>query len=38
MCAATHEAVGSAYPVAEARRLRLKGKHATVQSYRIRIG
>jgi adenylate cyclase len=38
MCAATYEAVSSAYPVAESRRLQLKGKRSTVESFRIRIG
>ena len=37
MCAATYEAVASAYPVAEPRHLQLKGKQSTVRSFRIRI-
>lgn len=38
MCATTYDTVQDAYPAAEARHLRLKGKQAPVRSYRIRIG
>lgn len=37
MCAATYEAVATAYPMAEPQHLQLKGKQATVEGFRIRI-
>jgi adenylate cyclase len=38
MCAATYETVAGSYPAAEPGRQQLKGKRATVDSFRIRIG
>jgi adenylate cyclase len=37
MCGTTYDAVAGAYPVAEPRRIELKGKRSTVQSFRLRI-
>jgi adenylate cyclase len=37
MCAATYDVVAATYPVAETQSLQLKGKRASVESFRIRI-